>query len=350
MNVSQNETHGETRNETPRAPLVIEHQVERYFIWLTTTKQAPSTTVVTYRRVMKQLIDWLYLRGIEDARQVLRLHIEAYQRALYETRVQRGARRGQRLSLRTQQLKMTTISSVFRQLFKLKLIDVNPAADLDLPRVPQSLPRASLTKSDAEVVLLQPDIGTAKGLRDRAMLELLFATGLRRFELLGVRVGDIDSARGTVFVREGKGRKQRIVPVSKRALYWVDRYVMSVRGALPGAAKTDALFLSMTTPRPVHEQCLHDVVHDAIAGANVGVQGSCHVFRHTVATLLLEGGADLRYVQEMLGHNSPTTTAIYTKVTITSLKAAYEKAHPSQQAPVPSKQVKRRAADDEVVP
>ena len=333
MKVSAAEAHGESVEAAARPPLVIEHQVERYFIWLTTTKQAPSSTVVTYRRVMKQLIDWLHLRGVDDARQVLRSHIEAYQRALYETRVQRGARRGQRLSLRTQQLKMTTISSVFRQLFKLKLIDTNPAADLDLPRVPQSLPRTSLTKAEAEMVLLQANISTPNGMRDLAMLEVLFATGLRRFELLGLRVGDVDSARGTVFVREGKGRRQRIVPISKRALYWVDRYVMNVRGALPGATKSDALFLSMTKPKPVHEQCLHNVVHDAIKAADVGVAGSCHVFRHTVATLLLEGGADLRYVQEMLGHNSPTTTAIYTKVTITSLKSAYEKAHPAQQAP-----------------
>ena len=331
-----------------RPPLVIEHQLEQYFIWLTTTKQAPPLTIKTYRYAMKHLVTWLELRGVDDARHVTRAHIEAYQRALYETRVQTGARRGQRLAVTTQQLRLTSVSSVFRQLFKLKIITDNPASDLDLPQVPASLPRTSLTKRDAETVLLQPDLGTAKGQRDRAILEVLFATGLRRHEMLGLRVGDVDGARGTVFVREGKGRKQRIVPISARALYWVDQYILDVRGALPGAKKSDALFLSMTTAKPVHEQALHDVVHDALKAADVGIPGSCHVFRHTLATLLLEGGADLRYVQEMLGHASPTTTAIYTRVTITSLKAAYERAHPALQAPPASKR-KRRAADDEVV-
>jgi integrase/recombinase XerD len=319
-----------------RPPLIIEHQLERYFIWLTTMKRAPETTITTYRQAMRHFVDWLIDRGVEDARQVSRAHIEAYQRALYEQRVRRGPRRGQRLSLRTQSLRMVTVSSVFRQLWKMQLIAENPAADLDLPQVPQRLPRTALSFENAERVLLQPSTSTPKGLRDRAILEVLFATGIRRLELIGLRVGDIDGARRTLFVRDGKGSKQRVVPISERALYWVDKYVVDIRGALPGARKHDALFLSTTEPEPLKVQGLHNVVHEAIKDADIGVSGSCHVFRHTVATLLLEGGADLRYVQEMLGHSSLNTTQIYTKVTISSLKAAYDRAHPATKAPIRS--------------
>jgi integrase/recombinase XerD len=203
---------------------------------------------------------------------------------------------------------------------------------MELPRLPPKLPVKPLSIDEAELVLLQPDVGTSKGLRDRAILEVLFATAIRRAELVNLRLGDIDGARGTLFVCMGKGGKQRVVPISERAIYWVNKYLSEARPLLPASTKTSSLFLTMHAGA-LTVQVLHDAVHGYIKSAEIGRQGSCHIFRHTVATLLLEGGADLRYVQEMLGHASPTTTQIYTRVTITSLKEAYEKAHPATAAP-----------------
>ena len=109
------------------------------------------------------------------------------------------------------------------------VVDANPAADLEMPSVRDKLPRDVLTAEETEVVLLQPHVGTPLGLRDRAMMETFYATGIRRFELIGLRLYDVDAARGTLFVAEGKGRKERIVPIGERALQWIERYCISLR-------------------------------------------------------------------------------------------------------------------------
>jgi integrase/recombinase XerD len=162
--------------------------------------------------------------------------------------------------------------------------------------------------------------------RDRAILEVLYSTAIRRAELIGLRIWDVDHARGTVFVRQGKGARDRHVPIGSRALLWVSRYGDLVRPKLL-TKETDGLFLS-ASGEPLCADWLSRTVKAYIAAGAPTKRGSCHLFRHTAATLMLEGGADIRYVSEMLGHAKLETTALYTRVSIAKLRAVHAATHP----------------------
>jgi len=306
--------------------------------WMKVAKSATPATLVTYRQDAKVFLLWLGERGVNDLRDVTAPLVERYQLALYEMRARTGPRRGERVSTQTQLRRLSIVSTWFKYLLRHRVITQNPAALIELPRTAERLPAKPFSVEEAELVLAQPEIGTAKGLRDRAMLEVLFATAIRRAELMQLRFGDIDASRGTLFVYAGKGNKQRIVPISERALYWVEQYVVKVRSTLKITSGVNRLFLTLRGCAMTHD-AMSEAVSPYIKQAGVRKGGSCHLFRHTVATLMLEGGADLRYVQEMLGHESPATTQIYTRVSITSLQAVYEKSHPATTSPL-----KRNAA------
>jgi len=159
------------------------------------------------------------------------------------------------------------------------------------------------------------------------MLETLHSTGLRRSEIINLSLSDIDRERGVILVREGKGGKDRIVPIGARALAWIDLYLAEVRPLYAIGYSGDALFLSRER-RPLRGCSLWKVAHRSIAEA--GKTGACHAFRHTAATQMLEGGADIRFIQAMLGHAGLSTTEIYTQVSIQSLKRVHAATHPSE--------------------
>ena len=210
-----------------------------------------------------------------------------------------------------------------------RLVEQDPARELQLPREPKRLPRHALSQSEAEAVLAQPDLDTLFGLRNRAILETLYSTGLRREEVLALQPGDVDRQRRTVLVRLGKGGKDRVTPLGERALAWIDKYLREARphwlrrGRRPRSLspRADAGCIP-TSCRP----------WSASTSSRPGVakQGACHLFRHTAATLMLEGGADVRYIQAMLGHVSLATTQIYTHVTIAKLREVHERTHPAR--------------------
>jgi integrase/recombinase XerD len=217
-----------------------------------------------------------------------------------------------------------------------KRITVNPAAELVMPKLPKRLPRAVLSVSEMERVLAAPDLATALGLRDRAILEVLYSTGIRRMELVGLDCTDVDPERGTLFVREGKGKKDRLVPIGERAIRWTERYVDQVRPKLIERSalravrnrSTIALFLSARGTR-LRATKLTDRLHQYLSKAGIEKPGSVHIFRHTMATLMHDAGADIRDLQEMLGHAQLSTTEIYTHVSIERLKAVHARTHPA---------------------
>jgi integrase/recombinase XerD len=219
---------------------------------------------------------------------------------------------------------------LFRFLARAGRIASNPAHYWELPRAEKPLPNPALTRDEVERVLAQPDINTAHGLRDRAILETLFATGIRRLELVRLQVGDIDMLAHTLRVRRGKGKRGRVVPISDRAVSWISRY-LAVRPKPSNDQDADVLFLTKRG-----EMCgsvdLTRRARDYVRAAGIGKTGSCHIFRATTATLMLESGADIRFVQEMLGHAKITTTQIYTRVSISALQRVYERTHPSAEA------------------
>jgi integrase/recombinase XerD len=191
------------------------------------------------------------------------------------------------------------------------------------------LPRHALTLSEVEAVLAQADLTNLCGLRDRAIMETLYSTGLRRTEALTLELADLDRERDTVLVRQGKGKKDRFVPIGRRALAWIDKYLAEVRPKFLTDARTTTLFLS-SRGGPLQSNQLSALVRKYLEQAGIAKPGACHLFRHTAATLMLEGGADVRYIQAFLGHNSLATTQIYTHVSILKLREVHERTHPAR--------------------
>lgn len=204
----------------------------------------------------------------------------------------------------------------------------NPASELILPRLENRLPKYVLTAEEAEAVLRQADVSTAEGPRDRAILEVFYATGMRRMEVANLKLYDVDRERGTVMIRQGKGKKDRHIPVAERALEWVAKYVAEARPAFVGGRDEGTVFLE-DTGEAFDRVRLTTLVRGYIRKAKIGKQGGCHLRWHTVATLMLEQGADVRVIQEMLGHAKlSTTTELYTRVSINLLKQVYLATHP----------------------
>jgi integrase/recombinase XerD len=201
-----------------------------------------------------------------------------------------------------------------------------------MPRKEFRLPRAILNVSEVEKVISKPDITTSFGLRDRAILEVFYSTGIRRGELCNLNLGDVDFERRVMRVQQGKGRKDRYVPIGRRALLWLEKYLLKSRPHLGRRQDDQALFLGIHGQRVVPGR-LAGHIHGIISRARLGKTGSCHMFRHTFATLLLENGCDLRHIQLMMGHVKLETTAMYLHLSMHELKAAHEKFHPARLSP-----------------
>ena len=228
--------------------------------------------------------------------------------------------------------------ALFKWLTRSNLILYNPASEMELPRLEHRLPKAVLSASEADQVLNQPDLEDPLGVRDRAILETFYSTGVRRFELIRLRLYDLDVARGTLMVRQGKGKKDRMIPIGDRATAWVDKYLVEVRPTLAFEPDDGTIFLT-NEGEPFTPNRLTQLVRTYVDRADIGKRGACHLFRHTMATLMLEGGADTRFIQEMLGHAKLETTQIYTQVSIRKLKEIHSATHPGARL--------RRAAGEE---
>jgi integrase/recombinase XerD len=206
-------------------------------------------------------------------------------------------------------------------------LTANPAADLDLPRKPnKTLPR-SLSVEDVQTILNLPDVTDPLGIRDRAILELFYSTGIRRSECARVDVDDFDRQRGLLTVRKGKGQKDRVVPVGEQAIYWLDKYLEKTRPLLDTPRSDRALFLSGYGER-LSPGYIGNWVRRTIDKAEIGRSGSCHLLRHSCATHMLENGADIRFIQQLLGHARLDTTQIYTDVSIVQLREVHSRTHP----------------------
>lgn len=198
-----------------------------------------------------------------------------------------------------------------------------------MPRVEKRLPKHILSADEAERILNVPDVSSALGIRDRAILKTFYSTGIRRTELTNLHVHDVDQDRGTVMIREGKGKRDRLIPIGARALAWIRKYLDEVRPQLSLADDGGTLFLTVLGDA-IDPRSLGQMVSDYIKASGVNKSGSCHLFRHTMATLMLENGADVRFVQVMLGHAQLTSTQVYTQVAIRALKEIHTATHPAR--------------------
>lgn len=278
-------------------------------------------TIAAYRNDLEQFHEFLRLHFERDRvriRDVDHLTVRLFLGYLME----RG------LSRKSAARKLAGIRSFFRHLVAINAASANPAASVATPRIPKKLP-VFLDEKAVERMMDLPDRTTVMGLRDRAILELLYGTGIRLSELIGIDLGDLDLQGATVKVL-GKGRKERIVPIGRKALEslhaYLDRRTSLLSAATPPRDR-DALLLSARGLR-LYPRGVHGVVSRYIGSVSEIEKKSPHVLRHTFATHLLNRGADLRAVKELLGHESLSTTQLYTHVTIDRLRRIYTQAHP----------------------
>ena len=204
----------------------------------------------------------------------------------------------------------------------------NPASEIDLPKLGRTLPKNILSVQEIEQVMAQPDIEEPIGLRDRAILEVLYATGLRRLEMIHLKLFDLSLDRGLVLVRQGKGKKDRYVPIGERAAAWLQKYIAEARPQF--AIEPDDFTVFLTADgEPFSRDHLTWAVRDRIAAAKLGKAGACHLLRHCMATHMHENGADIRFIQQILGHEDIKTTQIYTQVALRALQQVYVATHPA---------------------
>jgi integrase/recombinase XerD len=272
---------------------------------------------------LRYFITWADERGLAHPSEITRPVLQRYQRHLYLAR----QKNGQPLAWSTQETRLMPLVAFFKWLTREGHVLSNPAADLDMPKRARQLPKHLMSIAQVETVINGTPVHTVQGIRDRAMLEVLYSSGVRRGELIALQVMDIDTERGTLMVRRGKGRKDRLVPLGARACAWVTRYLLEVRPQLLGA-DTHALFLT-DYGEPFEKNRLSDLVKGYMLQAGMA-HGNCHAFRHAMATHMHEAGADIRHIQIILGHSQITTTEIYTHVAIEHLKAVHAATHPAR--------------------
>lgn len=302
--------------------------LEEHFEWLLARNYSPRT-VVTRRIHLHALAAWCVERELGRPALVTKALLERYQRHLFLYR----KKDGKPLSFRTQRTALVPVQVFFKWLVRQNHLQANPASDLELPRTERRLPM-TLTAAEADGVLglAQVEGGDPLMLRDRAILETLYSTGLRRMELSNLKLYDVETQGGRVFVRQGKGHKDRVIPIGERAAGWVARYVEEARPRLVSGVDDGWLFLTHEGGYFSPER-MTELVRDYVKKAGLGKKGACHLFRHTCATLMLEGGADVRFIQQMLGHAQLTTTQLYTQVSIAQLQRVHAMSHPARIGP-----------------
>ncbi len=300
------------------------HAYRRAFAeWALAAGYSPRTSASRDVALIR-FIAWCDERGVTQPMAFTRALIERYQRHLYVHRKADGAA----LSLKTQEALLNPLRAFCRWLVRDNHLLYNPASELVVPRSPRQLPKVLLSVAQVETVLNQPDVTEASGLRDRALLETLYSSGIRRMELTNLKLYDVDFACGTLMVRQGKGRRDRLIPLGARACAWAARYVAEVRPLLTTRNDETALFLT-DYGEPFEKNRLSDLVRRYMRHAGIA-HGSCHAFRHACATHMLDNGADTRFIQALLGHSELSTTQIYTQVSIGKLKEIHAATHPAR--------------------
>ena len=308
----------------PNDPDGMVAYLNRYLDWLQIQNYSKAT-IKGRDHYLSVFIIWCDERSLKRPNEITKPILERYQRHLYLHR----KKDGEPLSFRSQHSHLVPIRAWFKWLTRQNHILYNPASELDLPRLEKRLPKHVLNQREVETVLNQANTNDALGLRDRAMLETLYSTGMRRMELIGLKLYDIDVDRGTVMIRQGKGKKDRIIPIGERALAWIDKYLIEVRPELVTGIDEGVLYLTNLS-EPFTPNRLTQLVRNYVQAAEIGKTGACHLFRHTMDTLMLEHGADIRFIQEMLGHADVSTTQIYTQVSIRQLKEIHTATHPAR--------------------
>ncbi|CAM3583715.1 site-specific tyrosine recombinase XerD [Parendozoicomonas haliclonae] len=282
------------------------------FLWL--EKGLSENSRQAYRRDLLQLHQWLQEQSV-SLRELERHHLQSF--LAWRTEQGYNARSMARL--------LSSVRGFYQWLLRMERISENPALLVESPKIGRALPK-TLTEDDVDQLLNAPDVLTAIGMRDRAMLELLYACGLRVSELVGLELSRVNLRQGVLRI-QGKGSKERLVPLGEDAIEWLERYFNEARPELMGGVAGDVLFPGRGGQCMTRQTFWHRIKkYSVIAGIDKPL--SPHVLRHAFATHLLNHGADLRVVQMLLGHSDLSTTQIYTHVAQHRLQKLHARHHP----------------------
>jgi len=288
-------------------------------------KNYSEGTIEGRKDSLKTFLLWSHDRDLHQPDEITKPILESYQRHLWRYRKTNG----KPLGISTQRARLSTLRDLFKYLSKQNLILANPASEIELPRPEKRLPEQALSLNQVRKILNLPDICDPLGIRDRTILELFYSSGIRRSELTRLEVTDLNQERQTLQARKGKGNKDRVAPVGDRALHWLQKYLEESRPKLALSQDEKTLFLT-SYGEGFNPDVLSRKVSKFIKQADLGRPGSCHLLRHTCATHMLEGGADIRFIQQLLGHEKLETTSIYTQVSIEQLKAVHARTPPAE--------------------
>jgi len=273
-------------------------------------------------RDVRRFLGWLLARGIELA-DVRTQDVSAFNGDLFNAR----RKDGRPYSAQYQHSQLGAVKGFFRFLVKRGLVLHDAAAGVEYPRLPAQLPRVILTREEARRLVGAPGGRTPAALRDRAILETLYGTGVRAAELSKLRLDDVDTEERILRVLEGKGRKDRTLPLTARAASAIEAYVVKARQHFNPRPGERWLFLQARGGR-MQNQTLNRLLRFWSKRAGIEKRVTCHTLRHSLATHLLKGRADIRHIQALLGHASLSTTERYTRVEIQDLRQAIRRAHP----------------------
>ncbi len=300
----------------------LDRAIQDYLAHLGVERGLADNTVTSYRRDLRRYLDHLALIGRATPEEVTEADVQGFVAALWTGDDDHGP-----LGPASVARHVVTVRGLHRFWLREQLVPVDVTAEVRPPRPDQRLPKALPIEQVEAILETAGAPGTALARRDRALLEILYGTGARISEAVGIDIDDLDREEGALLLR-GKGGKQRIVPVGSFALAAIETYLTTGRPTLvSSAASTPALFLNARGGR-LSRQSAWTVLTRTARLAGIGVDVSPHTLRHSFATHLLDGGADVRVVQELLGHASVTTTQIYTLVTVDRLREVYATAHP----------------------
>lgn len=263
--------------------------------------------------------------GITDMDKITKEMIYEYQIYQYE----RINRMGNLNTVAEQNNALKPVKHFFRYLKEYDYIVSDPASAISCAKEPKRLPRGILTQSEARKILHAPDLKTATGYRDRTLMELLYTSGIRKSEVINLKLSDVDCDDGLLRVDQGKGKKDRIVPIGKIACRYLENYVKSVRPEFINDPYNSHLFLSLKGNR-LSGNTVWELIKKYTRQARIKKNVHPHTFRHSCATSMLKNKADIRSIQELLGHSSLDSTQVYTKITITDLKEIHTRCHPRE--------------------
>lgn len=286
-------------------------------------------TIITKRQSLERFSSWCFSQGITDPRDVnlelmegFRIYLHHYKKILT----------GEPLSINSQHKFLTDLKLFLRRLHRRRIVTCADFEEFEMPKCKKGLPRVVLSPEEVERIFALPLAkGDSTGIRDRAIMELFYASAIRRSELVRLKTGDLDLDKQILMVVEGKGLRDRRLPIAQRACEWVRHYLKEIRPRHLGLDSKDTLFLS-TNGMPLNADQVGQMVGKYVRRAGIDKPGACHLFRHAAATSMLDNGADIRHVQEMLGHADISTTQIYTHVAIRQLERVYSRTHPAAQA------------------